>query len=161
MDIISVCKRYFKRCLEGLQIARLAGQASCILPYLGLFQAGMKLANAVQFPEGSRQLCTSNHEGSNGGWKGKARRCGRAGLWWESQATWVSFHHVFSEERAKPGGSTSAASPCVAALGCGRWVPKNPGKRCSHTDSHDGTGAGRVTQAAIAPSLLVPRPGAG
>lgn len=28
MDITSVCKRYFKQCLEGLQVAHLAGKAS-------------------------------------------------------------------------------------------------------------------------------------
>lgn len=51
MDITSVYKRYFKQCLEGLQVAHLAGKASecqsCMrkhLAILGTFLSKNKVA---------------------------------------------------------------------------------------------------------------------
>ena len=44
------------------------------------------------------------------------------------------------------------------ALGCGRWVPKHPGKRCSCIDSSGGARAGCLMRAAVASSLLMLQP---
>ena len=72
---------------------------------------------------------------------------------------WVSFHLFFPpEESPSPGGSVSAVWPRGHALGCGHWVPKHPGKRCSCIDSSGGTKAGCLMRAAIALSLLMSQP---
>lgn len=114
MDITSVCKRYFKQCLEGLQVAHLAGKASeyqsCMekhLIILGTFLKKNKI-DGCNFVE--RQT-----------W-----------LVWHNWAIWVSFHPFFSPKASpSPGGSASVAWPRGDALGCGHWAPKHPGKRCS------------------------------